>query len=116
MQIRDWQKEVDQWITTVGVRYFDIKTNTILLMEEVGEVARLVARIHGEQSFKNHLSVEEQQNKLKEEIADVLFVITCIANQSGIDLDAALKENIEKKSNRDAKRHQGNPKLKGPLL
>lgn len=116
MKIKVWQDKVDLWISEYGVRYFDVKTNTILLMEEVGELARLIARIHGEQSFKVPISSEEQEKMLAEELGDVLFVLTCIANQTGIDLTEALNENLKKKSIRDHKRHQNNPKLKGPLL
>ena len=102
------QKMVDDWIKTIGVRYFDELTNMAILTEEVGEVARIIARKYGEQSFK----INEEDDNLSDELADVLFVIICIANQTGIDLDSALRENIDKKNNRDKQRHQNNPKLK----
>lgn len=100
------QKKVDNWIKTYGVRYFDITTNTLLLAEEVGEVARIVARTYGEQSSK-----KTDTQKLGEELADVLFVLTCIANQTGIDLSEEFQKNIDKKTSRDAHRHQENNKL-----
>lgn len=108
MTIKDAQNIVDNWINTTGVRYFNELTNTAILMEEVGEVARIIARKYGEQSFKK----SEQDVSLSDEIADVMFVLICIANQTGIDLTEAFKENIEKKSNRDSTRHKANPKLK----
>lgn len=108
MTIKDAQNIVDNWINTTGVRYFNELTNTAILMEEVGEVARIIARKYGEQSFKK----SEQDVNLSDEIADVMFVLICIANQTGIDLTEAFKENIEKKSNRDSTRHKANPKLK----
>ena len=101
------QTIVDEWIKTVGVRYFNELTNTALLMEEVGELARIMARQYGEQSFKPG----ENANALADEMADVLFVLICLANQTGVDLNAALLRNIEKKSQRDAQRHKQNPKL-----
>lgn len=107
MTLKELQNNVDQWIKTYGVRYFDVKTNMILLIEEVGELARIIARKYGEQSAK----AEEVLN-LEEEIADVLWVLTCIANQTNIDLTKALEENIEKKTKRDNKRHLNNDKLK----
>lgn len=107
MTLDNLQKEVDQWIQTVGVRYFNELTNTALLMEEVGEVARIMARTYGEQSFKK----SDTDKDLSEEIADVLFVLTCIANQTGINLTEAMKKNMDKKTNRDADRHKNNPKL-----
>lgn len=102
------QKTVDQWIKTTGVRYFNELTNTAILMEEVGEVARIMARRYGEQSFKK----SDEEVDLADEMADVLFVLICLANQTGIDLTTALQKNLEKKTNRDAKRHQENEKLK----
>ncbi len=102
------QKTVDQWIKTTGVRYFNELTNTAILMEEVGEVARIMARRYGEQSFKK----SDEGVDLADEMADVLFVLICLANQTGIDLTTALQKNLEKKTNRDAKRHQENEKLK----
>lgn len=107
MTLDNLQEDVDQWIKTVGVRYFNELTNTALLMEEVGEVARIMARTYGEQSFKK----SDTDKDLSEEIADVLFVLTCIANQTGINLTEAMKKNMDKKTNRDADRHKNNPKL-----
>ncbi|MEJ6777596.1 MAG: nucleotide pyrophosphohydrolase [Crocinitomicaceae bacterium] len=108
MEIKALQEKVDQWIKQYGVRYFDEMTNTAMLMEEVGEVARIMARRYGEQSEK-----ESDKNKdLGEEIADVLFVLTCLANQTGIDLEDAINKNFEKKTKRDATRHLDNTKLK----
>lgn len=108
MEIVEAQKIVDNWIKKVGVRYFDELTNTAILMEEVGEVARIMSRRYGEQSEK-----ESDKNKdLGDELADVMFVLICLANQTGIDLEEALKKNLEKKTNRDKNRHLNNPKLK----
>lgn len=108
MEIKALQEKVDQWIKQYGVRYFDEMTNTAMLMEEVGEVARIMARRYGEQSEK-----ESDKNKdLGEELADVLFVLTCLANQTGIDLEEAINKNFEKKTKRDATRHIDNDKLK----
>jgi NTP pyrophosphatase (non-canonical NTP hydrolase) len=111
MEIKDYQVEVDNWIRNVGVRYFSELTNMAILTEEVGEVARLMARIYGEQSFKIPMTQEDQMAKLADELADVVWVTTCIANQTGIDLQQALLKNIEKKSLRDNERHINNPKL-----
>ncbi len=111
MTIQEWQEQVDGWIREHGVRYFDIKTNTILLMEEVGELARIVARMHGEQSFINATSETQQKKQMEEEMGDVIFVLTCIANQSGFNLPQILERNLEKKSKRDSQRHKKNPKL-----
>ena len=107
MTISEAQKTVDHWIKTIGVRYFDELTNTAVLMEEVGEVARIMARVYGEQSSKE----SDLRHKLDDELADVLFVLICIANQTGVDLTDALKKNLEKKTNRDSDRHKSNPKL-----
>jgi NTP pyrophosphatase (non-canonical NTP hydrolase) len=108
MQISEAQRIVDEWITTVGVRYFNELTNMAMLTEEVGEVARIIARRYGEQSEK-----ESDKNKdLGDEMADVLFVLICLANQTGVDLEEALKKNLEKKTRRDSERHQNNEKLK----
>jgi NTP pyrophosphatase (non-canonical NTP hydrolase) len=108
MTIEEAQSIVDEWITTIGVRYFDELTNTAMLMEEVGEVARIMARRYGEQSEK-----ESDKNKdLGDEMADVLFVLICLANQTGIDLTEAMKKNLEKKTKRDFDRHKNNDKLK----
>ena len=99
---------VDEWINTTGVRYFNELTNTAILMEEVGEVARIMARQYGEQSFKK----TDEEIALADEMADVLFVLICLANQTGVNLTDALKKNLQKKSIRDAERHHQNPKLK----
>ena len=101
------QQTIDRWITTTGVRYFNELTNTAILMEEVGEVARIMARKYGEQSFKK----SDEEVDLADEMADVLFVLMCLANQTGINLDEALVKNLEKKSIRDADRHKNNKKL-----
>lgn len=108
MEIKEAQKLVDQWIQTVGVRYFNELTNMAMLTEEVGEVARIIARRYGEQSEKE----SDKAKNLGDEMADVLFVLICLANQTGIDLEEALKRNLEKKSIRDSDRHHNNPKLK----
>ncbi len=108
MEIKEVQKIVDDWIKEFGVRYFDELTNTAMLMEEVGEVARIMARRYGEQSEK-----ESDKNKdLGDEMADVMFVLICLANQTGIDLEAALRKNLDKKTKRDSTRHLDNEKLK----
>lgn len=112
MEIKAYQEEVDYWIKTVGVRYFSELTNMAILTEEVGEVARLISRMYGEQSFRNPMSPEEQKDSLADELADVIWVAVCLANQTGIDLDAALIKNLEKKSKRDSLRHINNEKLK----
>lgn len=108
MTIQAAQQQVDEWIKTIGVRYFSELTNMAILTEEVGELARLLARKYGDQSFKNN----EEQKDLGDEMADVLWVLICLANQTGVDLTTALQKNFEKKTNRDTKRHQQNPKLK----
>lgn len=107
MTIAEAQETVDQWIKTTGIRYFNELTNTAILMEEVGEVARIMSRKYGEQSFKK----SDEAVNLGDEMADVLFVLICLANQTGIDLTAAMKKNLEKKSIRDADRHKNNKKL-----
>jgi len=107
MTIKESQEIVDQWIKTVGVRYFSELTNTAILMEEVGEVARIISREYGEQSWKKNV----ERGDLGDEMADVLFVLICLANQTGIDLESALQKNLEKKTNRDSDRHKENPKL-----
>jgi len=112
MKLSEAQKIVDQWITTIGVKYYGELTNTAILMEETGEVARLMARIYGEQSFKNPEDAEGAQDKLADEFADGLFVLICLANQTGVDLTEALRKNLNKKTKRDADRHRNNPKLK----
>jgi NTP pyrophosphatase (non-canonical NTP hydrolase) len=111
MTLAEYQKEVDQWIQTYGVRYFGELTNMAILTEEVGEVARLISRIYGEQSFKATPSETDQKNMLADEMADVLWVLTCLANQTGIDLTEAIQRNMEKKTNRDKLRHIQNPKI-----
>jgi NTP pyrophosphatase (non-canonical NTP hydrolase) len=108
MTINQAQEAVDQWIKTTGIRYFNELTNTAILMEEVGEVARIMSRKYGEQSFKK----SDEAVNLADEMADVLFVLICLANQTGIDLNDAFLKNIEKKTNRDADRHQNNEKLR----
>jgi len=113
MTIQEAQHRVDQWIRTIGVRYYSELTNTALLSEEVGEVSRLMARLYGEQSFKNPADAENAPAQLADEMADVLFVLICLANQTGVDLTEALEKNLDKKTNRDAARHAGNAKLKG---
>lgn len=108
MTIKEAQQQVDEWITTTGVRYFNELTNMAILTEEVGEVARIMARKYGEQSFKE----SDKDKDLSDELADVLWVLLCIANQTGVDLTAALQKNLEKKTKRDASRHLNNEKLK----
>jgi NTP pyrophosphatase (non-canonical NTP hydrolase) len=106
--IKDAQKQVDEWIRTIGVRYFGELTNTAILMEEVGELARLMARTYGEQSFKK----TDKPGSIADEMADVLWVLICLANQCGIDLEEAFHRNMEKKTSRDRDRHVENEKLK----
>lgn len=108
MKISEAQKTIDIWIKTHGVRYFNELTNTAILMEEVGEVARIMARRYGEQSEKESDKVKD----LGDEMADVLFVLMCLANQTGINLEQALEKNLQKKTNRDSDRHKNNEKLK----
>lgn len=108
MTIAEAQKIIDNWIKEHGVRYFNELTNMAMLTEEVGEVARIIARRYGEQSEKE----SDKDKDLGEELADVLFVLICLANQTGIDLEKALNQNLEKKTKRDIKRHKENPKLK----
>ena len=108
MTIEQAQAKVDQWIKTHGVRYFNELTNMAMLAEEVGEVARVIARTYGEQSSKK----SDKRKVLSDELADVLFVLICIANQTGVDLTKALEHNLDKKTKRDGKRHSGNKKLK----
>lgn len=112
MEIKLYQQSVDEWIKSIGVRYFSELTNMAILTEEVGEVARLMSRMYGEQSFKIPISEAEQKEKLADELADVIWVVTCLANQTGIDIEDALKLNLEKKTNRDRYRHVNNEKLK----
>ncbi len=108
MTLDEAQAQIDHWIKTVGVRYFSELTNMAMLTEEVGEVARIIARRYGEQSEKE----SDKQKDLGDEMADVLFVLICLANQTGVNLTEALNKNLEKKSIRDADRHHNNPKLK----
>jgi NTP pyrophosphatase (non-canonical NTP hydrolase) len=108
MTIEEAQLSVDNWIKTIGVKYFSELTNTVILMEEVGELARHISRQYGEQSYKNN----EESSQLSDEMADVLWVLLCLANQTGVNLTEALKKNIEKKTKRDIDRHKENPKLK----
>jgi NTP pyrophosphatase (non-canonical NTP hydrolase) len=108
MTIQEAQQQVDQWINTTGVRYFNELTNMAILSEEVGEVARVIARRYGEQSEKD----SDKGKDLGDELADVLWVVICLANQTGVDLTEAFRKNMEKKSLRDKDRHKGNEKLK----
>jgi NTP pyrophosphatase (non-canonical NTP hydrolase) len=108
ISIREAQQLIDEWIRTTGVRYFSELTNMAILTEEVGEVARLMSRLYGDQSFKD----SDQKKDLPDELADVLWVLICIANQTGVDLTTALQKNLEKKNIRDAQRHQENKKLR----
>ncbi len=108
LTLRSFQEIVDRWIQTVGIRYYSELTNTAILMEEVGEVARIMARVYGDQSFK----ADAEQYDLADEFADVLFVLICLANQTGVDLTNALEMNLAKKTRRDNQRHANNPKLR----
>ncbi len=108
LSIRDAQASVDDWIKTVGVRYFSELTNLAQLVEEVGELARIISRTYGEQSFKE----TDKNSSLKDEMADILFVLICLANQTGVDLTEAFDDNLRKKSQRDGERHRNNPKLR----
>jgi len=107
MTLQELQKEVDNWVHTVGVRYYSELTNMAILTEEVGEVARIMARKYGDQSFK-----AGESEDIADELADVLFVLVCLANQTGTDLETAIKKGLEKRTKRDAERHKNNPKLK----
>jgi len=113
--LKELQKEVDEWIVTLGVRYFNPVTNAAILAEETGEVTGILARMYGEQSFKEDLEEEEKKEKLADELADVLFVLTCLANQTGIDLEQAFDRKMLKRTQRDKFRHKNNPKLDGKL-
>lgn len=106
MEIRDLQQRVDEWIRTYGVRYFSELTNMAVLTEEVGELARVMARRYGDQSFKTG-----EKDDLADEMADIIWVLTCLANQTGVDLEKAIERNFEKKTARDNERHKQNPKL-----
>ena len=112
MTIQQAQETVDKWIKKYGVRYYNELTNTAILTEEVGEVARLMARIYGEQSFKKKEDEATAKDDLADEMADVMFVLICLANQTGINLTEALHKNLIKKTNRDVARHAGNEKLR----
>ena len=107
MTIEEAQQAVDNWIKTYGVRYFSELTNMAILTEEVGEVARIIARTYGDQSFK-----KDEKTNLADELADVMWVLLCLANQTGVDITEALQRNLEKKTSRDKDRHKNNPKLK----
>jgi NTP pyrophosphatase (non-canonical NTP hydrolase) len=109
ISLREVQRQTDEWIKTVGVRYFNELTNFAQLVEEVGELGRLVARTYGEQSFKE----SDKGRDLGDEMADILWVLTCMANQTGVDLTEAFRKTIEKKTGRDFDRHRNNPKLAG---
>ena len=106
--LKGCQEVVDEWVRTIGVRYYSELTNTAVLMEEVGEVARIMSRVYGDQSFKK----SDEQVNLADEFADVLFVLICLANQTGVDLTEAFQRNMNKKTNRDKDRHANNPKLR----
>lgn len=111
MTIQEAQQTVDKWINTTGIRYYNELTNMAILTEETGEVARLIARLYGEQSFKVPTDEAAAPAQLADEMADVLFVLICLANQTGIDLTKALQQNLHKKTQRDTQRHRNNPKL-----
>jgi NTP pyrophosphatase (non-canonical NTP hydrolase) len=108
LTIQEAQEKIDGWIKTIGIKYFNPLTNLGILMEEVGELSRLMVRIYGEQSFKE----SDKNKKLSDEMADILWVLMCLANQTGVDLTKALQKNFEKKSYRDGERHKGNEKLR----
>jgi NTP pyrophosphatase (non-canonical NTP hydrolase) len=107
LKLNEWQAQVDAWIKEYGVRYFSELTNTAILMEEVGELARLMARTYGDQSFKK----SDENKNIGDEMADILWVLMCLANQTGVNLDSAMAENFKKKTLRDSERHKNNPKL-----
>jgi len=111
MTISEFQKEVNDWISNHGVRYFDPMTNMVLLMEETGELSRLMARMYGEQSFKEEPLPSDVMIMISDEMADIIFVLTCLANQTNIDLTSALESNLRKKTMRDSQRHHDNRKL-----
>ena len=112
MELKELQLSVDKWIKEYGVRYFDEKTNTLLLMEEVGEFSRLIARKYGEQSIKTSMTDDEIKNAIGDELGDVIFVLICLANQMEMNIEDIMKKNIDKKTLRDNHRHLSNPKLK----
>jgi len=109
--LEEWQEKVDIWIKKYGVRYFDEKTNALLLTEEVGELCRLIARKYGQQSFKNDIVDKDVRMKIGDEIGDIFFVLTCLTNQMGYSLEEILEQNISKKTERDKQRHIQNNKL-----
>ena len=113
MTLKEVQKTVDEWIQSTGIRYFNELTNTAILMEEVGELARLMARVYGEQSFKRPEDEQSAKENIGEEMADVFFVLVCLANQTGVDLTSVFEKSLQKKTLRDSKRHASNKKLKG---
>jgi NTP pyrophosphatase (non-canonical NTP hydrolase) len=112
MKLDDLQVRVDNWIKDFGVRYFDEKTNALLLVEEVGELARLIARKYGEQSFKNKTDEENVEILIGDEMADIIFVLSCLANQMNVNLTEVVEQNFKKKTSRDNLRHKSNKKLK----
>lgn len=112
MTIAEYQQKIDDWIQTYGVRYFDERTNMMILMEEVGELARLMARKFGEQSFKDPKQAKHLDQDIADEMSDIVFVLTCLCNQMEIDLTVSLEENLAKKTDRDGDRHLKNKKLK----
>jgi len=111
MELKEAQLTVDNWIKENGVRYFNELTNLAVLMEEVGELSRIFARKFGEQSFKEEITEQKLNERLEEEMADIFFVLLCLSNQTGINLESALQKSLEKKTKRDALRHKNNPKL-----
>lgn len=111
MTFSNLQKQVDDWIKTYGVRYFSELTNMAILTEEVGELSRHISRTYGEQSYKVPITEQEAKQQIADELADIIFVTTCLANQMNISLEASIKKNIEKKTNRDKERHHSNKKL-----
>lgn len=112
MTLVEMQQQVDEWIKTLGVKYFHELTNMVMLTEEVGELARLMSRVHGEQSFKRKEDEQNADAHIQEELGDILFVVTCLANQMGYDLTTIMQQNIDKKTKRDKDRHINNPKLR----
>ncbi len=112
MKISDLQNLIDNWIRSYGVRYFDERTNMLILMEEVGELSRLMSRVYGEQSFKSKEKELNAKEHIKEELADILFVLVCLSNQMDIDLTDIMRQNLDKKTRRDSQRHKNNDKLK----
>lgn len=112
MEIKEAQEKVDNWIKSYGVKYFGVLSNMNILMEEVGELARLAVRIHGEQSFKKEEDEKNADQNWSDEMADILFVLICLANQTGVDLEEAFHKNIGKKTERDKHRHINNEKLR----